>query len=432
MAVKIVDTEKNSIAMRSGIAKGDILLKIDGQEIVDYFDYQFYISEENVCLTIERENKIIEIKISKDRYQDIGLVFESFLMDGHRRCHNNCIFCFIDQLPTGLRKPLYFKDDDSRLSYLFGNYVTLTNMTRKEAERIVKMKISPINISVHTTNKQLREKMMGSKKAGNSLDLISYFAENGVSINGQIVLCPGFNDGDELISTVKELYSYYPAFSSLCIVPVGLSGHREGLCKLKAVDKEVALRTINDINKLTEQFRESDGVSFCYLADEFYLKAGIPIPPEESYDGYPQLDNGVGMMREFYEDIIFELSEMEEPTEKISIDIATGTITGEYICGIMEEITKRWKNLSYKVHVVENRVFGGDVSVTGLLCGGDIIEQIKGKMHSNRLLLSADTLSNDRIFLDDVTPCEMEKALSAKVLFNEVSGRDFLLKLKEI
>ncbi len=432
MSVTIVDVDKNSIALNIGIQKGDILVSVDNNEIVDYFDYQFYMSEERVLLKIERDGKVLEKQVKKERYQDIGLQFQSFLMDGHRRCHNNCVFCFIDQLPKGLRKPLYFKDDDSRLSYLFGNYVTLTNMSREEAERIVKMKISPINISVHTTNKELRSKMMGSKKAGESLELVKYFAENKVSINGQIVLCPGFNDEDELISTVKELYSYYPAFSSLCIVPVGLSGHREGLCEIRPVDKEVALRTINDINALTKEFRDRDGISFCYLADEFYIKAELPIPSEESYDGYPQLDNGVGMMREFYESIFYEIDDIEPPCEKISIDIATGTITGDYICGIMEDITKIWKNLSYRVHVIENRVFGGGVSVTGLLCGCDIIQQVKGKMLSNRLLLPVDTLSNDKIFLDDITPNDMEKALGAKVLFNEVTGRDFLLKLKEI
>ena len=310
--VKIARVTKNSIAGKSGILPGDIIESINGNEINDVLDYRFYITEKKLNVDIIRGQEKLRVSIKKQQYDDIGLDFETYLMDEKHSCRNKCVFCFIDQNPSGMREQCYFKDDDSRMSFFYGNYVTLTNMTRAEVDRLVKMRISPINISVHTTNPSLRCKMMNNRFAGDSLEYLKVFRDGEIYMNCQIVLCKNLNDGKELERTLDDLSEYFPWVESIAVVPAGLTRHREGLYPLEPFNESDARATIELVDKKRAEFMKKFGMTFVQCSDEWYLKAGLPLPDEDYYDGYPQLDNGVGLIRNQCEETEMRIEELKD------------------------------------------------------------------------------------------------------------------------
>ncbi|NLL63897.1 MAG: DUF512 domain-containing protein [Ruminococcaceae bacterium] len=449
MSVQISGVEAGSIAEKHGIKPGSMLLKINGHEINDVLDYRFFIVDEEL-IVLFKDEKFKMTKIVKDEYADIGLEFETYLMDKQHSCQNKCIFCFVDQLPEGMRDSLYFKDDDSRMCFLFGNYITLTNLKQKDIDRIIEMHISPINISVHTMNPELREKMMRNRRAGESLKYIEQLAKNNITMNTQLVLCPGINDGKELEFSIRGLKKFYPAVQSVACVPVGLTDHRENLTELKPYTKITAGETIDVIENLQREFRLEIGKSFCYAADEFYLKAEREIPTEEMYDGYPQLENGVGLLRllemeveealkgyEYNENSegVWEkrYKEYEGQSDQIDlpeISIATGYAAENFIkrlcCKVKDLVTVH-------IYPIENTFFGQNITVTGLLTGYDIIKQLKGKPLGKALLLTEEMFKADEdILLDDVSIADLEKELNVKVVKVPSGGYSFVEKIMEV
>ena len=350
--VKITSIEENSIAMRHGIAVGDVLISINNEEIMDVLDYRFYLSERTVSLRLSREGEEYTVTLRKSQYADIGLGFETLLMDKKQTCKNGCIFCFIDQNPKGMRESIYFKDDDSRLSFLHGNYITLTNLTERDAERIVKMRFSPINISVHTTNPALRVRMMKNKRAGESLKYLRKFADAGIRMCGQIVLCRGVNDGEELLRTMRDLSEYYPALTSVSVVPAGLTAHRDGLYPLSDFTEGEACEIIDAVEGFAAEMKERVGTRLFFLADEFYLKAKRPLPPEEAYEGYPQIENGVGMLRSFSEEFGFAERELDTLVKNAKlprkVSIATGVASHRMIVELCDRIREYIPNLQIR------------------------------------------------------------------------------------
>ncbi len=428
MAVLISGVQTGSIAQKKKINKGDRLISINGNGINDVLDYRFYINETKLILSLETaDGKSKLAMIKKGEFEDIGLDFETYLMDKQRSCKNKCIFCFIDQLPKGLRKSLYFKDDDSRLSFLFGNYITLTNLTDSEAERIIKMHISPVNISVQTMNPELRVKMMANPKAGESLKYLYRFAEAGIAINTQLVLCPGINDGEELEFSLNELSKLYPAVQSIAAVPVGLSDHREGLYPIEPYNEKTAGDTIDLIDRFNERFRAEHGEIIAYAADEFYLKAKREIPDEEYYNGFPQLENGVGMWA-------LLKSEFEEALENCDItelDRRVTAVTGKaaypLISALAKKAEEKIKGLKVNVVAAENRLLGSMITVSGLLCGEDIAAAVDGLDLGDELIIPPNCLrSEGDMFLDDMTVEELSDKLEIKIIQNGPGGEDLL------
>ncbi|MBR4858683.1 MAG: DUF512 domain-containing protein [Clostridia bacterium] len=431
MAVTISEITKGSIAEKKKIRAGDRLLSINGNEINDVLDYRFYLNEKKLVIalqTAQGKSKLVLIK--KDEFEDIGLEFETYLMDRQRSCKNKCIFCFIDQLPKGLRKSLYFKDDDSRLSFLFGNYITLTNLTDSEAERIIKMHISPVNVSVQTMNPDLRVKMMANPKAGESLKYLRRFADAGIALNTQLVLCPGINDGSELEYSLGELAKLYPAVQSIAAVPVGLSDHREGLYPLEPYTCETAGEVIDMIDRFNEKFEEEHGTVIAYAADEFYLKAKREMPGEEYYNGFPQLENGVGMwalLKAEFEDALNECA-------VTSLDRKVTVVTGEAAYPLIKELSVKAENkikgLSVQVVAAKNRLLGSMITVSGLLCGRDIASAVEGLKLGEELIIPPNCLrSEGDMFLDDMTVEELSDKLKIKVTQNGPGGEDLLSAL---
>ncbi len=428
MAVKISEIIKGSIAEKKKIREGDTLISINGNGINDVLDYRFYINDTKLLLSLKTaDGKSRLAVVHKDEFEDIGLEFETYLMDKQRSCRNKCIFCFIDQLPKGLRKSLYFKDDDSRLSFLFGNYITLTNLTDAEAERIIKMHISPVNISVQTMNPDLRVKMMANPKAGNSLKYLHKFADAGIAINTQLVLCPGINDGKELERSLSELGTLYPSVQSIAAVPVGLSDHRDGLYPLKPYSKETAREVIGIIDKFNEKFREEHGEIIAYAADEFYLKAELPMPDADYYNGFPQLENGVGMWAllesEFYE----ALEECETESLERTATIVTGKAAYPLISSLAKKACEKIKGLEINVVAAENRLLGEMITVSGLLCGRDIVSALEGRELGDELIIPPNCLrSEGDMFLDDMTVEQLSEILNVKITQNGSSGYELL------
>ena len=427
--VKITGVEKKSYAEKAGILPGDTLVSIGENEINDVLDYRFYITEKNLQILIERDGKEMSFTIKKkDEYDDIGLEFETYLMDKKQTCRNKCIFCFIDQNPHGMRKDIYFKDDDSRLSFFFGNYITLTNVSEKDIERIIKMRISPVNISVHTTNPELRVKMMNNKHAGESLRFLDMLSDGGIQMNAQIVLCKNVNDGDELRRSIRDLQSLYPAVQSVSIVPIGLTRYRDGLEKAEAFSGEDCKKVIALVAEETEEFFKANGTRLIYLSDEFYLNAGYDIPAAEYYEDFPQIENGVGMVRTFVDNFKDDMDYHPTARESVAVDIATG----ESFYPVLKEmadmaVTKYGGKVKIYVHNIKNEFFGGNVSVTGLLTGTDLVKQLKGNLKTSRLCLCKDVLSdNADIFLDDMTVPQLEEALDTNVEFYSCDGYDLL------
>lgn len=422
--VKIKDVEKPSAAHRRGIRPNDLLVSINGNEICDVLDYRFYLTEEKVELVISRSGKERRIKIKKGEYDDIGLSFESALMDEKQRCKNGCIFCFIDQNPEGMRESIYFKDDDSRLSFLHGNYVTLTNMSEADVARIIKMRISPINISVHTTNPELRVKMMKNKHAGEVLKYLRDFYDAGISMCAQIVLCRGVNDGEELIRSMSDLSQYYPVLSSVSVVPAGLTEHRCGLYPLADFSPEEAGAIIDTVDAFEREKRVGRECLF-FAADELYLKAGRNIPSAEYYCGYPQIDNGVGMLRSFMDEFTAALSDMEIETldRPRCVSVATGAAAYDMMREYSARLMAMEKNLTINVYKINNKFFGESITVAGLLTGRDMYEQLRGRELGEELFISQSTLrSGEEVFLCGMTLAELSEGLGVPVRAIDCDG----------
>lgn len=430
MSVKINGVKKNSICDIKGISAGDELLKINGKEIMDVLDFDFYMAEQNITMTFKCSDG--KYKVIKTNNTNCGLEFETYLMDKQHHCKNKCIFCFIDQLPKGLRPSLYFKDDDSRLSFLFGNYITLTNISEHEIERIIEMHISPVNISVHTTNPELRVQMMKNKNAGESLKIIKRLADAGIQMNTQLVLCPGINDGNELRRSIEELSALYPSVQSIAAVPVGLTKFRDGLEKLEPYNKETAGEVIDIIEEYSAKFRNEYGTGLVYPADEFFIKAERDLPNEEYYDDYPQLDNGVGLVRSFYNDFLYELEDCNEnPTNK-KVTLATGVDFYPYLCELCKKAEEKF-GIEINVQKIINNFFGETITVSGLVTGQDIANQLKNTDLGDYLLLPSSMISdytnhteNKNKFLDDMTVEELEEALNTKIILTHGNGGQLL------
>ncbi len=428
---RIQDVEYESIAWEAGLEPGDYILSMNGKSLKDIFDYQFLMDSSKIRLRVKKQDGRFErIKIHKDKYEDIGLVFHDELMGNEKSCTNKCIFCFIDQLPPGMRDSVYYKDDDARLSMLHGNYVTLTNTTMSELKRLAKRGISPINISVHTVNPQLRIKMMTNRFAGDIMEKIAFLSKKNITMNCQVVLVRGYNDGEELEKTITTLHQYYPAVNSLSVVPVGLTKHRKNLCELIPYDRESSAKVIELIDKYNDEFREKSGKGFVYAADEFYVLARKTVPSSEYYDGYPQIENGVGLVTSFKDEIDMVLQEEYEEVDERTISIVTGTAALWVMKDIASSIEKKFKGLKVNVFSVENKFFGESVTVAGLLTGNDIMKSLVGKDLGTELFFPSVMLKADEdIFLDNITPDQMADVLGIKVTQVNVSGADLIDKI---
>ena len=425
---RIKEIEAGSIADELGLEPGDRLLAINDNEIEDVFDYHYYVNDEELVLLVEKpDGEQWELEIEKDYEEDLGIVFEQGLMDEYRSCRNKCMFCFIDQMPEGMRDTLYFKDDDSRLSFLQGNYVTLTNMSDHDIERIVRYHLEPINISFQTTNPELRCKMLHNRFAGDALKKVDTLYESGIQMNGQIVLCKGINDGEELERSIRDLSKYVPCLQSVSVVPVGLTKYREGLYPLEPFTREDAVKILDTIHRWQDKFYEEYGIHFIHAGDEWYILAGEEMPEEERYDGYLQLENGVGMLR------LLE-NEFEEAYEKVDGDdrdrelsIATGFLAYPYIQKMASRIEEKYSNTQIHVYPIRNDFFGELITVSGLITGQDLIHQLQNQKLGDRLLLPCNMFrSQEEVFLDDITLAQVEDALQVRADIVKSSGQDFI------
>lgn len=426
-----------SIADECGIEPGDELRKVNGSSIKDIFDYRFMIQDEELLLElVTSDGEEIEIEIEKDADEDLGIEFENEFMDSYRSCHNKCIFCFIDQMPKGMRETLYFKDDDARLSFLQGNYVTLTNMSDEDVERIIRYRLEPINISFQAMNPELRCKMLNNRFAGEALKKVDRFYEAGISMNGQIVLCKGVNDGEELEYSLKEMYKYLPLLESVSVVPVGLSKFREGLYPLEPFEKEDAIKVLEQIHRWQDKAFEEFGIHFIHASDEWYLLAEKDLPEEDNYDGYLQLENGVGMLRLF-------INEFQETLEEIKsiggykpkynhVSIVTGRLAYPFMKNAAMEIENNFPNTKISVFEIRNDFFGERITVAGLITATDIMNQLKNQELGECLLIPECMLrSGEDVFLDDIHLPELAKTLQVEMNIVKSSGRDFIFGLLE-
>ena len=427
MAVKIFDVTTGSHADKAVIKKGETLLSINSNEIVDVLDYRFYQVNRKLTLEVADEDKNVRtIEMTKGEYEEIGLEFETYLMDKQHSCRNKCIFCFIDQLPKGMRESLYFKDDDSRLSFLFGNYITLTNITEHEIDRIIKMHISPINVSVHTTNPELRCKMMNNRFAGDTLKYLKRFADAGITLNCQIVSCPGINDGDELVRTLTDLENL--GVNMTAIVPVGLTRYRENLYPLVPYNKETAGQTIDIIEKMGDECVKKHGRRIFFPGDEFYLLAEREIPSPEFYEDFSALEDGIGMIAYLTDDVGWKLEELDADESLChKVTIACGEGVFPYMKRIMSMINEKFPNITINTRAIKNNFFGGGVNVSGLVTGGDLIDQLRGDDLGDRLIITSSMLrfEND-LFLDDVSTDDVERELGVTLVPVNNNGNDLV------
>lgn len=427
MAVKIFDVTTGSHADKAGIKKGETLLSINSNEIVDVLDYRFYQVNRKLTLEVADEDKNVRtIEMTKGEYEEIGLEFETYLMDKQHSCRNKCIFCFIDQLPKGMRESLYFKDDDSRLSFLFGNYITLTNITEHEIDRIIKMHISPINVSVHTTNPELRCKMMNNRFAGDTLKYLKRFADAGITLNCQIVSCPGINDGDELVRTLTDLENL--GVNMTAIVPVGLTRYRENLYPLVPYNKETAGQTIDIIEKMGDECVKKHGRRIFFPGDEFYLLAEREIPSPEFYEDFSALEDGIGMIAYLTDDVGWKLEELDADESLChKVTIACGEGVFPYMKRIMLMINEKFPNITINTRAIKNNFFGGGVNVSGLVTGGDLIDQLRDDDLGDRLIITSSMLrfEND-LFLDDVSTDDVERELGVTLVPVNNNGNDLV------
>ncbi len=419
MGAKITGIDRGSLAEKAGLRIGDTIKTINGIEIVDYLDFMVASCQEEVEIELEDRT----VRIENEDYLPLGIQFPNLLIDQPRACHNRCVFCFIDQLPKDMRESCYFKDDDYRLSFLQGNYVSMTNMQDEDVERILRYNIPRINVSVHTTNPELRVRMLHNKRAGKVLSYLQQFVDGGLNLNAQIVLCPDWNDGEELDRTISDLGKLGESLESVSVVPVGLSRYRETLEPLRGFDKESATAVIEQVTKWQEQFLESRGSRLVYLADEFYIMAGIPLPEVEAYEGFPQIENGVGLCSSFADEFYEALASFRKRKPKKKKTVVTGQISYEFLKNLVEEL----EGEKIQVLPITNHFFGEKITVTGLITGGDLIEQLKGKDLGEKLLLSSSMLRHgDTVFLDDVTVSDVEAALQVRTVVVPNDGAAFL------
>lgn len=424
-----------SYAEKSGVRVGDKLHTVNGNEINDVLDYRFYLTDSTLSLSFDRDGVFYQVKIHKEMYADIGLEFETYLMDKKHSCRNRCIFCFIDQLPKGMRETLYFKDDDSRLSFLMGNYITLTNLKDSDVERIIKMHISPVNVSVHTTNPELRVSMMKNKRAGEVLGYLRKLADAGIELNCQIVLCKGINDGAELERSMRDLSELYPALQSVSVVPAGMTRFREKLYPLTPFTKEEALEVIRQVTEFGDGCVERFGSRIFFLGDEFYIKGEAELPDEAFYEGYAQIENGVGMITSMRTEFGYAIEDCDDLSSAVNgervVSCATGYAAYDYIKEMADKAMASVSGLKVNVYRIKNNFFGENITVAGLLTGKDLLEQL-GPISENgglgeKLLLPKVMLRADgEVFLDDMTPKELSEALGVDIEFTESDGAEFL------
>ena len=426
---RIATVAPGSIAEELELAPGDVILAINDQEIEDIFDYHYLVEDEYLVMLVEKsDGEQWELEIEKDMDEDLGITFENGLMDDYKSCSNKCIFCFIDQMPPGMRDTLYFKDDDSRLSFLQGNYVTLTNMKEKDIDRIIRYRLDPINISVQTTNPELRCMMLHNRFAGEALKKIDTLYEAGIRMNGQIVLCKGVNDGAELERSIRDLMKYLPYMESVSVVPVGLSKFREGLYPLTPFTKEDACEVLDLIHRWQQVCMQEHGTHFIHASDEWYLLAERELPEEENYDGYIQLENGVGMLRLLKEEFTEALESVPGDPELVrEISVATGRLAAPFLQQMLELLTEKYPQICVHVYPIRNDFFGEMITVSGLLTGQDLKKQLSVVPLGEKLLLPCNMVrSEEKDFLDDVTVEELEKTLQVRVDIVKSSGTDLL------
>ncbi len=412
--------QRHSPADRAGVRVGETLTHINEKPIVDVLDYKFYAYDTRLTLTLQdTQGNVRHVRVVKREGEDLGLEFQTYLMDRARCCANNCIFCFVDQLPPNMRQTLYFKDDDARLSFLMGNYITLTNLSAREVQRIIDLRVSPVNISVHTTDRELRAMMLGNKHAGRGIDVMERLAQAGITMNCQIVACPGINDGAALDKTLNDLAAMYPAVNSVSVVPVGVTRFRDGLYPLNPYTKEQAGAVVDQVERFAAAHKEKTGTSLVWCSDEFYLIAGRDLPDEAYFEEFTQLDNGVGMLRllmgEF--DRALDLLDEEEMAGTTPFSIATGVSAAPFLAQLVERAKAKCPKVDGRVYAIENDFFGHTVVVAGLVTGGDLIAQLRGRELGQRLLIPASMLrSGERVFLDDVTVDDVERELGVTVV----------------
>ena len=427
----ITAVEPGSIAEECGLEPGDRIARINGNEIEDIFDYQYYIQEDFLEVQVlTKDDEECTLEIEKEEDEDLGIEFESSLMDEYHSCCNKCVFCFIDQMPPGMRETLYFKDDDSRLSFLQGNYITLTNMKDKDIDRIIRYHLAPINISVNTTNPELRCQMLHNRFAGDVLQKIKRLSDAGIPMNSQIVLCKGINDGEELDRTIRELGEFLPYMESLSVVPVGLTKFRDNLPKLDPFTKEDALKVLEQIQGWQKHFKEKYNTSFVHASDEWFILAENDFPPEEYYEGYGQLENGVGMMRLLITEVENRLAELEGDSRERKVSVATAKLAYPTIVKLAQEVQDKYPNIQIQVYCITNHFFGEKITVTGLLTGQDIIAQLKNRDLGEELFLPSNVLKADEdIFLDDISLKELSDSLQVPVNIIQSEGEDFVNKI---
>lgn len=427
----IKEVREDSIAEELEIEAGDYLLTVNDEEITDILDYKYQMFDEYVNILIKKaDGEEWELEIEKDDNEDIGLVFEEELMDKPRRCANNCIFCFMDQLPAKVRETLVFKDDDFRLSFITGNYVTLTNSGYRDLDRIIKYHLSPINVSVHATEPEVRKMMLNNKNADKILEYLKYLTDNEISVNAQIVLCPNINDGKVLDKTIEDLSKMYPYLQCIAIVPVGLGKYREGLYEIEPFNKETANNAINQVEAWQKKFKKEFGSNLVYIADEVYIVAEREIPSYETYEEFPQLEDGIGMIAKFQREFDTKYLRLREREINKTVSIATGKSAYNFIRGLADKLEIKFKGLKVNVYAIENNFFGPRITVSGLVTGGDIIEQLKDKELGKYLLINYNMLKDDAdIFLDDTTLEDVKKALNIKVKITDGTGEDFIDKI---
>lgn len=418
-----------SIAEDCGIKKGDTVLKVNNRKFADVLDFRYLTSDEYYTVEVlKKDGSVEEIEVYNDLYEQFGCEFENSLMDDAKTCRNKCIFCFMDQLPPNMRETMYFKDDDVRLSFLEGNYVTLTNLSDEEIERLCSLRVSPINISVHTTDADLRCKMLGNRFAGRIMSIMKRFADAGIFMNTQIVLCKDVNDGDNLKKTVFDLAELYPRVMSISVVPVGITRYRDGLYPLSPFEAEDCAKVISEVGQYQRELISKLGTRLVYLADEFYIKAGVDLPPYESYEDFPQIENGVGLMATLVKEAEDYINTMEFSEGHCAPkSIATSEIAYDYIVDVVSKIKEKRPGINVNVYKIRNDYFGGKITVTGLLCGCDIISQLKGRELGKYLVLSSSMFKDDcDILLDNVTKETIEKELSVRIIINNNTGMDFV------
>ncbi|MGO1370944.1 MAG: DUF512 domain-containing protein [Senegalia sp. (in: firmicutes)] len=426
--INIIENIKaHSIGEEMDVEVGDILISINDNIIKDIIDYKFHISDEYVIVKIKKANgEIWDLEIEKEYDEDLGIEFSNSLIDKAKSCRNNCMFCFIDQLPENMRETLYFKDDDSRLSFLQGNFITLTNMSDEDINRIIKYRISPINISVHTTNKDLREEMLNNKNAGKLYDILKRFNEANIEMNAQIVLIPGVNDGIELKNTLNDLSKLYPNIESVAVVPVGLTKYRQGLKKIEAYDREKSTKLLNEIKEYQGKYLKEFGSRFIFASDEFYVLSKIDLPTYEDYEGFPQIENGVGLLRDFKASIEEELSKLKDIKANKKVLIATGTLAYDFMSDIAKMISDKIPGLNIEVIEVKNDFFGHTITVSGLITGKDLIKNVE-KKDFNQLIIPESMLRNgEEVFLDDISLEDVRKKIKKDVFISKVNGFDFI------